>query len=90
MKGKAEHESKDSLCKYYRLELINQIGYIISTLIACVGLFKLEIFLQFADTYKMSIPIVIVIVSILVIYFGGKTYNLLLARDGKGIPIKPL
>ena len=78
MKRKAEHEAKDTLFKYYRLEIINQIGYIISTLIACAGLFNYETFLQFTYTYKISIPIVIGAVSILITYFINKTYNILL------------
>ena len=82
-----ESETKDDLHNYYRLELANQVGYLASTLIACVGLFNMDLFLRLADTYKMSVPIVALIVSFLVAYFGAKTYNLLQAREGSGINI---
>jgi len=77
-KEKAEYEGKDTLLKYYRWEIINQIGYVISTLIACAGLFNYEKFLQFTYTYKMIVPIVIGTASILITYFISKTYNMLL------------
>ena len=77
MKGKAESEERNDLLKYYRLEIINHIGYIISTIIACGGLLHMEIFLQFANTYKISIPIVIGIAFALITYFISKTYYFL-------------
>ena len=84
MRRKDRDETKDELHNYYKLELANQVGYLASTLIACIGLFNLDLFLRFAGTYKMSVPMVIGIVSILIACFIGKTYNLLLERFSSG------
>ena len=77
MNENVESEARDDLLKYYRLEIINHIGYTISTIIACGGLLHMEIFLQFANTYKISIPIVIGIAFALITYFISKTYYFL-------------
>ena len=77
MNENVESEARDDLLKYYRLEIINHIGYIISTLIACGGLLHMKTFLQFADTYKISVPIVIGVVLTLITYFISKTWYLL-------------
>ena len=77
MNVKVELEAKDALLKYYRLEIINHIGYIISAVISLVGLFNLETFIQIVKTYEISIPIIIVVSFFLLEYLFNKIRHLL-------------
>lgn len=74
MYEKTEKEAKDLLQKYCRLELINNIGYIISTLIIVVGLFNFDVFLHFIYFYKIIIPIMTGVIFIILVYLVSQTF----------------
>lgn len=64
---------EDSTLKHYRLEALNHIGYITSTIIAAAGLLNYVAFLEFAKTSTISIPLTIITALVLIIYFINET-----------------
>lgn len=73
---KAEKEVKDTLHKYYRLDMINHIGYIISIIIIVVGLLNLDVFLHFINVYKILIPVMTGIVFVVLTYLVNRIFHL--------------
>lgn len=66
-------ELEDAALKHYRLEALNHIGYITSTIIAAAGLLNYGAFLEFAKTHAISIPLTITTALALIIYFINGT-----------------
>lgn len=71
-----EPRVEDVLGRYYRYELMNHIGYILATVAAFVGLFRMELFLQFVSLYRMVTPVVSVIFISLIIYFATRILDI--------------
>ncbi len=62
--------------RYYRYELMNHIGYMLATVAAFVGLFRMDLFLQFVSLYRMVTPVVSVIFISLIIYFATRILDI--------------
>ena len=66
---------EDAALKHIRLEALNHVGYIASTIIALAGLLNYGAFQVFAQTYTFSIPLAITTALMLIVYFINRTSN---------------
>lgn len=71
-------ELEDAALKSYRLEALNHVGYISSTITAAAGLLNYGAFLEFAKTHPISIPLTITTALAFIIYFIKGTNQIFL------------
>ena len=66
---------EDAALKHIRLEALNHVGYIASTIIALAGLLNYGAFQQFAQTHTLSTPLAVTAALGLIVYFINRTSN---------------
>ena len=74
MNEESGQEVEDKWIKVYRLEVINHIGYIISTIVVVFSLFNWDMFLKVVNIYQISLPIIIGVVFIFLVYFAERFF----------------
>ena len=72
---------EDATLKHIRLEALNHVGYIASTIIALAGLLNYGAFQEFAKTYAFSIPMAITAALVLIMYFIKRTSHLFITYN---------
>ncbi len=81
------------ISKYYRIETLNHIGYVVATAVASLGLFSCELFVNLLGAYSLGVPLTVLAILVLLAYLGVRTINL--ARDlfferGSGFSLEAL
>lgn len=91
--GETKEGDPGMVSRYYRIETLNHIGYVIATAVASLGLFSYDFFVQRLESHSMGIPLVVSVILVLLAYLGVRTMRL--ARElffvyGSGISLGDL
>ena len=74
---KARTETRKARLRCCKVELLNHVGYALSTIATVTGLLNYQTFLQIANTHRTIIPLTLIAASLTIAYSLSKTSSLL-------------